>query len=508
MKILFFFVNDVTLNIFTKIEADLLMNHTLNGDDIYIVKDFDGNIGKSQMSYPDNYHLYRNKKVFNNLIGYLEKQGAKITLLDYKEVSNFEPKEFDNIQSLKDYSFEGYKVGQCVAATTISLFRDHKVNTIKNKKFINRELKNALDVLETIKIYQDLISPDLCYLFNGKTSIFGTIVLYCKKNKLPFRTYETTYRYGAYHLLENATPFDLEYHYEEMMSLWRDTSVKIEEKIEIANSFFENQRKGKNELEPSYIQLQKKELDKNLIKGKEVITFFNSSIDEFASVPGWGDYVYIFGDEIRAIESICSYYKNDKNKIFILRIHPNLKYLRNTQNRELQELKRIENLIVIEPHSPILSYSLLDISDKIITFGSTIGVEACYYGKPIICLGMAYYKYIEVAYSPKDEKELYSFISERQLEPKPKQNTLLYGYWAKTFGNPFANFVKGYISVDNYKLTTIQKIIAILLKTIDLLRWKNLKRGLKIFNPKYSIFKKIKDPIYRRGVLKALTPWE
>ena len=64
MKILFFFVNDVTLNIFTKIEADLLMNHTLNGDDIYIVKDFDGNIGKSQMSYPDNYHLYRNKKVF------------------------------------------------------------------------------------------------------------------------------------------------------------------------------------------------------------------------------------------------------------------------------------------------------------------------------------------------------------------------------------------------------------------------------------------------------------
>ena len=109
---------------------------------------------------------------------------------------------------------------------------------------------------------------------------------------------------------------------------------------------------------------------------------------------------------------------------------------------------------------------------------------------------------------PKDKEELFSLIGEKMLPPKPKENALPYGYWFKTFGESFTNFTNGNISTKDYELTTAQKTISILLKCIDLLRWKNLKRGLKIFNPKYSIFKKIKDPIYRRDVLKALTPWK
>ena len=512
MKILFFFVNDVTLNIFTKIEADLLMNHTLSGDDIYIVKDFDSNIGKSQMSYPDDDHLSRHKKVFYNLISYLKKQGAQRTHLDYKETNNFVPKVFDNIETLISYNIDGYNIGMGVASTTITLLRDHKVDTIKNKKFINRELKNSLDVIATVDEYVQSINPDLIYLFNGRTSIFSPIVSYCKKYQLPFRVYETTSRYDKYHLLEDSTPHNITYRRKEINDLWNDPAISFEEKQRIGISFFKEQRAGINELDPCHIILQNKEMDKDLIRGKEVIAFFNSSIDECAAVPGWENYIYLFKDETEAIETICNHYKDDSHKIFILRIHPNLPPDKNTQNKNLQKLKQIKNLIVIDPESPIRSYSLLDISDKIITFGSTIGIESCYYGKPSISLGLSFYENLDAIYIPKDKDELFSLIDNKSLLPKPKENALPYGYWFKTFGEDFSNFTNGNISVEDYQLRPTQKAISIILKCFDLLKWKHLKlylRIFKIFKPKNNIIKRmIKDPIYRKNFLKTFIPWE
>lgn len=508
MKILFFYKNDTAPYLFTKIQADLLTSHVLKGDDIYIVKDFKGNIARTHISYDNDYYLYRNKKVFYNLTNYLKRQGGKITLLDYESIKHFNAQIFSDIENLKNYVADGYNIGMGVASTAISLFRDHKLDTIKNKKFINRELKISLDVLATIKKYAETISPDIVYVLNGRNSFSAPVVLYCKKNNLTFRIFDITYLHSTYHLIENYTPHHLENRRKEINDTWEKSTKSHDEKIKIGTSFFENQRKGINETDPSYIGLQNKEIDKEAIKGKEVISFFNSSIDEFAAVPGWENYLYIFNNEVEAIEIICNHYKNDTNKIFILRIHPNLKYLNNAQNRELEKLKQLKNLIIIAPESPIRSYSLLDKSDKIITFGSTIGVEACYYGKPVISLGLSFYEHLDVVYTPKNEEELFSYIECENLTPKPKENTLIYGYYAKTFGNPFTSFINKNISVEDYELTKNQKIVTSILKFSHLLYWKNIKRVFKIFNPKNRIFTKLKDPSYRKNLIRTFTPWK
>jgi hypothetical protein len=508
MKVLFFYKNDTAPYLFTKIQADLLTSHVLEGDNIYIVKDFNKDIAKTHISYDNNYYLYRNKKVFNNLINHLKKLGGKINLLDYKKSKNFNPQIFSNVEDLKNYTIDGYCIGMGVASTLISLFRDHKLDTIKNKKNIERELKISLNVLTTIEAYAKEISPDIVYVLNGRNSFSAPVVLYCKKNNITFRVFDITYLHSTYHLIENNTPHHLENRRKEINDTWEKSSISHDKKIKIGYSFFENQRKGINETDPSYIGLQNKEIDHELIKEKEVISFFNSSIDEFAAVPGWEDYLHIFNDEVEAIETICNHYKNDQSKIFILRIHPNLKYLNNTQNRELEKLKQLKNLIIIAPESPIRSYSLLDKSDKIITFGSTIGIEACYYGKPVISLGLSFYEHLDVAYVPKNKEELFSYIECKNLIPKPKENTIIYGYYAKTFGKPFTNFINGAISTEDYELTKGQKIVTGILKFSNLLYWKNLKKIFKIFNPKNRIFIKLKDPSYRKKLLRTFTPWK
>ena len=495
---------------FMKIQAELLTELSIKGNDIYIVKDFKGNIGRSQLFYGNI--LYHNEKSFNRLIKKLENRSTNIKILDYKKTDIFEKKEFKNIEELKAYEFDGYNLGMCVASSVITLVRDHKLDTKRHKNIINKELKVSLDVLNTIKFYNDTLKPDLVYVFNGRLAAFAPIVLFCQKNKLDFKIFETTYSFDRYHIIDNNTPYNLEYQYKEVNDCWNNSSMSIEDKKKEGSNFFKNQRSGINEMDPSYISLQKKEIDETLIKGKEVISFFNSSIDEFASVPGWENYIYLFEDETKAIEEICNHYVEDKNKIFFLRIHPNLKYLDNSQNKELLKLKKLKNLIVIEATSPIRSYSLLDKSDKIITFGSTIGVESCYYGKPVICLGLSFYEQLDVAYIPKSKNELYTYLDDKNLLPKPKENALIYGFWTRTFGKPFTHFKNKEISEKDYALTFFEKQIGFLSK------FKNInfyKRFIEVFTPKYRLRERLKNPIYRKNILNSLSntlhlfiPWK
>ncbi|MFK8302624.1 hypothetical protein ACI75Y_06905 [Capnocytophaga stomatis] len=506
MKILFFFTAHPRLEMIFKIQSEILTKHVLKGDEVYIVVDFESDIVKSQVNYNSvKSSLYYYKTMFHNMLEYLHSKGGRITVIDYKPIKKLKKTlSFDSLSELKSYTFEEYGLGMCAASSLISRIRDHHLDTGAYIDQVNRELNNSIDVFTTIKHYHNTIAPNLVYLFNGRMSIYAPIVLYCEKNNLSFKTFEFSFSFDKYHLLHNKTPHDREYMNEEIKFLWNDKEISLSEKQEIGVTFFENQRGGISTVEQSYIGLQNKEVEEAQLKGKEVITFFNSSTDEFAAVPGWEDYMYVYDNEVDAIFNICQHYRNDKSKIFTLRIHPNLKFIDNTQNRELLKLKQLKNLIVFEAHSPIRSYSLLDKSDKVITFGSTIGVEACYYGKPVICLGLSFYENLDVAYIPKNKEELFCFLNDKNLQPKPKENALPYGYWFCSFGEPFSNHENGNITEEKYALTKKQRQIGLLKKVGDL---GSYKRALKVLNPKNDIFKKLKDPSFRRNLYREFAPW-
>ena len=84
--------------------------------------------------------------------------------------------------------------------------------------------------------------------------------------------------------------------------------------------------------------------------------------------------------------------------------------------------------MVIAPESPISSYSLLDVADKVIVFGSTMGIEAAYWHKPVICLAHSFYLKLEVAYNPKTVEELWSYIDTKDLKDKYNDDILKFGY--------------------------------------------------------------------------------
>lgn len=461
-KILFFLTYHGRPHMALEIQAEIILDHLVKGDYVYLVVDKSQLIFQSQSGYPENSaSRYIFSKLVDKLINLITPYKDNYSILGYKFKNS--PHTFEsvidsvnNIFDVKPLVYKGCNIGYGVSSSLISLHRDHGYNVKKNKDKLKREILVSETIIDTLDFYFNNINPEIIYLFNGRLAANSPIVSYCRKNNIEFRVYEFSSRKDKYHLLYNAIPHDLDYRYKELNKAWDSSEFDLEEKKIIGSRFFENQIKGVSLLEDGFLTLQDKNSDLQLQENKKIITFFNSSIDEFASVPSWEKFIYIFEDEVDAITTICNYYKEDSSKHFILRIHPNLKFLRNKQIKALEKLKLIKNLTVYAPESSIFSYQLIDKSDCVIVFGSTIGVEACYWGKPSISLGKSLYEQLDVAYYPQTKIELFELLDDNSLTPKSKENTLKYGFWWLTFGEEYTYKKNGLYNEEYFQNSKIE----------------------------------------------------
>ena len=94
------------------------------------------------------------------------------------------------------------------------------------------------------------------------------------------------------------------------------------------------------------------------------------------------------------------------------------------------------------PDSKINSYSLLDFVDIVITFGSTIGVEATLQKKPSILFGRTYWEDNDAAYKPSSLEDLENLLFKSDLKPKSKLNALKEGYFQRHRGREQFKFIK------------------------------------------------------------------
>lgn len=112
-----------------------------------------------------------------------------------------------------------------------------------------------------------------------------------------------------------------------------------------------------------------------------------------------------------------------------------MKGLKNAQTRGLARLKA-PNLIIISADSKIDSYELIDACEKVIVFGSGMGIESAFWGKPSILIGRAVYEDLGGCYVPKNHNEVVNLIN-RRLNPAPNRSALKYGYWQSVDGLPY-----------------------------------------------------------------------
>ncbi|AFV24561.1 hypothetical protein Mpsy_2357 [Methanolobus psychrophilus R15] len=339
---------------------------------------------------------------------------------------------FSTMEELKSFKVGGIDVGMAVASSLISMVREPKIDVTQYRFFLEKNLMMSVAIYNATRHHLEIIKPDIFYLFNGRYVPLRPALRAAQDMEIRTYVHERAGVLNKYSLTENTYPHNLDYQKKEIDTCW-DSEPDDAKKEKIAISWFEERRGGKDQ---SWYSFTKSQIKGNLPEGfnphKRNIAIYISSQDEFEAIEGWENPYY--RTQTEAIDSII-HSEINQNITFYLRIHPNLKGLKNTQIKELSELKAA-NLFIIPADSKIDSYELMDACEKIITFGSTIGIESVFWGKPSILIGRTTYEDVEGCYIPKDRNDIIRLIEQELNRPK-RTGAIKFAYWQSVKGYQF-----------------------------------------------------------------------
>lgn len=436
MKILFFPQYITTPHFETELE--LILNHIIKGDDVHVIfcrgemKTCLNNINhdpESCIACKSTVKLgLKAAKVPRKKLLYLPR-----TEPFYKVIA----RKFHDIKELVNFSIDGLDLGAAAASTLVFNFnKEPKLDMHAYSREVYRELKMGWYVYNSFLDIVKKLNPDIVYIFNGRFTGARMMMRACEQLHIDFFTHERGGIMNRYQLRKNALPHNIEISTQEMLDRWHNTSDNREE---IAREWYLERRRGVDQSFHSFTKNQTVgSLPKNFDKSLENIAIFNSSLEENVGIPGWQ--IELYEDDLVGIRKILEYFQDDPKYHFYLRVHPNLRNCHNSQVMEIEKLgDDFKNLTVIPAESLLHSYTLLDNCSKIMVTSSTIGIEATFYGKPVILIGRAMYENLDCCYRPKSHEEVIALLKS-DLEPKSKTSALMYAYWIANLGIPFKFF--------------------------------------------------------------------
>ena len=363
----------------------------------------------------------------------------RLVLSPQPEANSLDVPEFADVETLKAFEVCGINVGTGVASSLISKFRDHDFDPREHGGAVERSVRAAVHVLYFFQRYLDEHDVDLVYVFNGRFADVRPVVELCRQRGIPFRTWEKGWDREYVQVFDNALVHDVAASVRNMDVVWEQAADKADREA-VAERWFRNRRGGvKQDQQPVFVGAQKDGyLPGGFDPSKRNVAIFNSSEDEFAALDdSWANPLY--RDQNEALRQILGRVGPETGVHFTLRVHPNLSGLDNTQTRGVAALVA-PNLTVVPGDSDVDTYALMDACDAVLTFGSTTGVEATFWGRPSILYGRSKYESLGAVHRPESLDELIEMLLDPALGPRPREGALKFAYWFITRGEPVETF--------------------------------------------------------------------
>ena len=349
------------------------------------------------------------------------------------------PETFESAEALKAYALDGAQLGRGVYSTMAG--RAGKNTQFDPQKFaatIRTELEAAYAVYTATREAITRHRPERVFIFNGRFATCHAVIEACKQEGVAFATHERGGSPDRYLVRHGALPHDLALNCAEIEATWK---AGASDKEAIAAQWFQDRRDGVERSWESFTKAQTVgKLPDGFDQAKHNIAVFNSTMEEYASIEGWESPIY--ADEVVGVTRIADALASHANTHLYLRVHPHLKGISRDDNYQLRaytKLERHPHVTVIWPESPVHTYELLDRCSVALTFGSTVGVEACFWGRPSVLAGHALYERLDCAHVPKTHDEVMALLTGKP-RPKDRLGALQYGYWETVRGTTFTRF--------------------------------------------------------------------
>lgn len=360
----------------------------------------------------------------NQVIPYSE-VNAHLDLLDTTSILNF-----------KNCNFESFDIGMAVFSSVVSIFRDPTPDLNKNKDLVEKQWISSMWVYEGIKTLIQSEKIDRVYVFNARFATLRACLRASKHLNTDCFVIEESNDREHFAVYENAMPHSIAYVESLIEQYWEEGDTA---KSEIAMNYYKNRSKGRDSRFGHFTaqQLQDK-LPDQWDDSKQNIVIYISSEDEFVSIgKEWENTLY--STQVAAIQQISDSMLQHKDFVFYVRVHPNLLGILNDSIRSLYAITN-ENVVIIPADSTVSTYGLMFSASKIISFGSSVGIEAAAFGKISILAGKTFYMNLGSTYNPQSHDELISLLLTENLIEKPIEGALKYAYYLINFGKKYNHF--------------------------------------------------------------------
>lgn len=344
--------------------------------------------------------------------------------------------------NIREIEYKSTDSGYATLSTFIALTRDFEPDTsnVRTRKFLNNLYTTYVYHYDFVENLIKSNEINRIHLWNGRMNTTRAILRAGQKNKIHATCHESAGRDDRFTFFDNVLPHDIKYNQQRVNDLYDYHKSKS---IEIAKKYYKQKRLGNQINDKSYVNSQEKnKLPDSWDNTKKNIVFFSSSEDEYKSISSeWEQ--GLFNDQVNAVIKICEL--SSQSSHIYLRIHPNVTTASKKYKKQMMSMTH-PKLTVISPESKISSYALMESADLVISYGSTIGLEASYWGKVSILIGASFYMGMGGVYEPLSLKELQTLLFSKNLKPKSNLAAIKMAVSFVKNGK-HVNYVKG--SIDN-----------------------------------------------------------
>lgn len=316
-----------------------------------------------------------------------EKTKVPITFLKKQSLDSDEIERINQLTSVQDcISFvlsNNTPIGELTKVNVLRYFYQGSFTNSENElKIYKKYLLGTYQAVKSIENYFSTASADLLLFQNGSGNLDQSMIYFAQKKSINYITQESFIGSNSWIYKKNGIAIHLDF-----INEWKkNNAILTDNQLNELHQFLLKIKKG----EIYNTKLQESEIGiLNLKKG--VALFTNMNFDTyvlgrnslFSSMENW------------LIETIEFWKENVKDVPLYIRVHPGETKMATPAVKFTREIVKPfldENIILIDSDSDINSYSLVLNSHYIITYSSTIGVEAMMMDIPCVSAGEAFYK--------------------------------------------------------------------------------------------------------------------
>ena len=344
------------------------------------------------------------------------------------------PRTYGSFDTLYALKVDHFDLGAAVLSTLNSVFEDPLPDPSADPDLTWDTLASAFAAYAALDLYLQNSTCHLFYFCNGRLANFRAALRACNKHQVRCLVHERGAHLECYSLAENTMPHDPDF-IRKYVAETLQKAESVEQKQEAAKVFYAERREGKVANWVSYTDSQiRGSVPPGWLESPVRIAMFSSTESEFSCLREYYPPT-IYSSQIEGLEMILQELaRRDFSGIFAVRMHPNSAGTRSDFTKRLSGLQ-YPFLRVVAPEEKLDSYALLQTAHKVLTWGSTIGIEAAYWRIPSIVAGWGEYMALGSTYNPTSHAELMDLLL-GPLEPKPIAGAIDYGFYAKNFGTP------------------------------------------------------------------------